>query len=115
VARSRGQPELSLLVHLRGSNSCVSPPEIASSSSCRSIAPNRCSEGQDRLAFSDLAVGFVDEIGQHSEDLLQLAGVGRSGGGVGASDIRGDAGQAAAGLGMITMPNCGLSQRMARA
>jgi hypothetical protein len=61
-------------------------------------------EEESRLAIPGLAVGVVDEFSQHGEAFLHLTGVAGSGRTTSAGDIRGDAGHAAAGLGMIPMP-----------
>jgi hypothetical protein len=61
-------------------------------------------EHDDRFAFSDLAVGVVDEVGQHGEVFLHLVAVFGSGCAAGATDLLRDARHSAAGLGMIAMP-----------
>lgn len=66
-------------------------------------------EGEDRFAFSDRAVGIVDEVSQYFEAFLHLTGVAAPGRAAGAGDIRVDAGHAAAGLGMIPMPRAEVS------
>lgn len=68
------------------------------------IAPTRTLRGEDRFAFSNLAArGLVDEVSQHGEAYLHLAGIARAGRAATTRHIRADGGHTAAGLRMIPM------------